>query len=155
MLTYRPHRIHPSRLGCRLQPWCVCRSRSICWGRAGSPRSTGSGASRQCTLQCSPHVWQRWRREGLYLRLQFVRLAREPFVAVSRSLSQKKDKGDRLLVVFGLNMESCEAAVVAHDGGRVEDPWLKLCDRYRHRFRADRGVRRGLRPSRKARGRSP
>ena len=60
------------------------------------------------------------------MRLQFVRLAREPFVAVSRSLSQKKDKGDRLLVVFGLNMGSCEAAVVAHDGGRVEDPWLKL-----------------------------
>ena len=72
----------------------------------------------------------------------------------SRSLSQKNE-GERLLVAFGLRMESCEAAVVAHDGGRVADPSLKLCARYRRRFRADRGVRRGLRPSRKARGRSP
>ena len=33
----------------------------------------------------------------------------------SRSLSQKNE-GERLLVAFGLRMESCEAAVVAHDG---------------------------------------
>ena len=69
----------------------------------------------------------------------------------SRSLSQKNE-GERLLVAFGLRMESCEAAVVAHDGGRVADPSLKLCARYRRRFRADRGVRPG---PRKARGRSP
>ena len=84
-----------------------------------------STATQACTKgqqwKCSLHVWQRLQRGGLCLRLYFV-------------------------VAFGLRMESCEAAVVAHDGGRVADPSLKLCARYRRRFRADRGVRRGLRP---------